>query len=108
MPLGAIYLALLGAGVVCFVLHYLALGQVARRLRQHHAAQWKIIAQDERGLAVNAALRWMRLQNALRSPVLPALQDSVLTRWRTAWRVLPLLAWAFLIAALVLRWRSAG
>lgn len=106
MPLGLIYLILLFGGVVCFVLHYLALGRLAKRLRDRHPDQWKIIAQDDRGLAVSRPARWIRMQNALRSPVLPALQDPVLNRWRTAWRVFPLLAWLFLIAALVLRWKT--
>ena len=103
MPLGVIYLGLLLAGVACFLLHYVALSQVARRLREAHPDQWKIIAQDDRGIAVGTAMRWMRLQNALRSPVLPALEDSVLNRWRMLWRIFPLLAWVFLIAAFVLR-----
>lgn len=103
MPLGLLYLGLLFAGVACFLLHYIALAQLARRLRQQHPDQWKIIAQDDRGIAVGTAMRWMRLQNALRSPVLPALEDSVLNRWRTLWRIFPLLAWVFLIAAFVLR-----
>ncbi|HEX5305670.1 MAG TPA: hypothetical protein VFW82_06260 [Dyella sp.] len=104
MPLGMLYLGLLLAGVACFALHYLALWQVTRRLRTQHPDQWKIIAQDERGLAVRAPLRWIRLQNALRSPVLPALEDAVLNRWRMLWRIFPLLAWACLIAAFALRW----
>lgn len=106
MPLGLVYLILLFGGVACFLLHYLALGQLAKRLRERHPDSWKIIAQDDRGLAVSRPMRWIRLQNALRSPVLPALQDPVLNRWRTAWRVFPLLAWLFLIAALVLRWNT--
>ncbi|MGN6741038.1 hypothetical protein [Dyella sp.] len=104
MPLGMLYLGLLLAGVACFLLHYVALSQVARRLREAHPDQWKIIAQDERGLTVSTPLRWIRLQNALRSPVLPALEDAVLNRWRRLWRIFPLLAWACLIAAFALRW----
>jgi hypothetical protein len=104
MPLGLLYLGLLFVGVLCFLLHYFALAQLARRLRQQHPDQWKIIAQDERGIAVSTVMRWMRLQNALRSPVLPALEDPVLNRWRTLWRIFPLLAWAALIIAFVLRW----
>ena len=104
MPLGLLYLGLLFAGVVCFLLHYVALAQLARRLRTQHPEPWKIIAQDERGVAVGGARRWMRLQNALRSPAIPALEDPVLNRWRMLWRLFPLLAWAFLIAAFVLRW----
>ncbi|WP_017462780.1 hypothetical protein [Dyella ginsengisoli] len=104
MPLGLLYLGLLLAGVASFLLHYVALGRLASRLRQQHPDKWKIIAQDERGLAVSPPMRWMRLQNALRSPVMPALEDPVLNRWRRLWRILPLLAWAFLIAAFALRW----
>lgn len=106
MPLGLLYLGLLFAGVVCFLLHYVALAKLAGRLRRQHPDQWKIIAQDERGIAFGAAMRWMRLQNALRSPAIPALEDPVLNRWRTLWRIFPLLAWVFLIAAFVLRWSA--
>lgn len=104
MATGAIYLALLLCGVLFFALHYLALSKLARRLRNQHPDQWKIIAQDERGIAVSTAARWMRLQNALRSPVLPALEDPTLNRWRTLWRLFPMLAWLCLIAAFALRW----
>ena len=104
MPLGLLYLGLLLAGVASFLLHYVALGRLAGRLQRQHPDKWKIIAQDERGLAVSAPMRWMRLQNALRSPVIPALEDPVLNRWRLLWRIFPLLAWTFLIAAFALRW----
>jgi hypothetical protein len=106
MPTGLIYLVLLLGGVLFFALHYFALSRLSRRLREQHPNQWKIIAQDERGLAVSSMARWMRLQNALRSPVLPALEDAVLNRWRTLWRLFPLLAWACLLAAFALRWSS--
>lgn len=103
MTAGLLYLGLLLAGVAAFLLHYVALGRLASRLRRQHPDKWKIIAQDERGIAVSTPMRWMRLQNALRSPVIPALEDPVLNRWRRAWRIFPLLAWTFLIAAFALR-----
>ncbi len=106
MQLGLLYLGLLLAGVACFVLHYAALARLAKRLRQTHPDKWKIIAQDERGLAVSAPMRWIRLQNALRSPVIPALEDPVLNRWRRLWRMFPWLAWGCLIAAFALRWAA--
>lgn len=106
MLLGLAYLLLLLGGVLFFVLHYIALARLSRRLRDTHPDQWKIIAQDERGIAVSTFARWMRLQNALRSPVLPALEDAVLNRWRTLWRVFPMLAWVCLIAAFLLRWSA--
>lgn len=106
MLIGLTYLLLLLGGVLFFLLHYIALGRLARRLREKHPDKWKIIAQDERGLAVGTFARWMRLQNALRSPVLPALEDPVLNRWRRLWRLFPMLAWACLLIAFALRWSA--
>lgn len=106
MPMAMLYLSLLLGGVLFFAMHYLTLFRLARRLRDHHPEQWKIIAQDERGLAVGRLARWVRMQNALRSPVLPALEDTTLNRWRTAWRAFPLLAWLCLLAAFAIRWTA--
>ena len=107
MALAAIYLVLLACVVIFFLLHYLALAWLARRLRQAHPKQWQIIARDEAGQPVGVTRRWLRLQNALRSPVLPALGDASLTRVRTLWRVCPWLAWTCLAAAFALRWLAA-
>lgn len=104
MLVGSIYLFLLMLGIVFFALHYLAMGRLARRLRTKHAPQWAIIANDEKGQPVSAMRRWLRLQNAARSPALPALHDNVVTRWRQVWRIAPWLAWLSLLAAFALRW----
>jgi hypothetical protein len=42
----------------------------------------------------------MRLQLALRSPVLPALEDDAITRWRRAWRYSLWAAWLCWFGAL--------
>lgn len=103
-----VYLGLLLAGVVCFALYYVAQLRIAQQLRQHHARQWKIIAEPEQGRA--SALRsWMRLQHVLRSsrPRLPELlQDPVISHWFRIWRVAPWLAWLCWFAALLLQWRA--
>lgn len=104
MAVGVAYLFLLLLGVLFFALHYLALGRLARRLRTSHRPQWRIIAEDENGRPVGGVRRWMRLQNAARSPALPALGDAVVTRWRQIWRTAPALAWLCLLAAFALRW----
>jgi hypothetical protein len=104
MPGVLAYLVLLFAGVAFFLLHYFALLLLSQRMRSRHPTQWRIIAQDEQGLPVGALRRWVRLQNALRSPVIPALDDGALTRWRNIWRTCPWLAWLCLLAALAMRW----
>lgn len=103
MALGLAYLLLLLAGIAFFLLHYVSAWWLSRRLRSVHPRQWRIIAMSETGEPVGAVRRWLRLQNALRSPVLPALEDSALARGRQLWRIFPWLAWACLIAAFVLR-----
>lgn len=104
MVVGLIYMLLLVLGILFFALHYLALVLLARRLRHKHAPQWRIIAEDDQGRPLGSLRRWLRLQNAARSPALPALNDAVVTRWRQIWRIAPMLAWLFLLGALALRW----
>jgi len=107
IALGA-YLGLLLAGLVCFALYYLAQMRIARRLRDHHPQQWKIIAEPDQGRP--GFLRsWMRLQQVLRGsrPRLPELlQDAAITRWFRIWRATPWLAWLCWFAALALQWKA--
>jgi hypothetical protein len=94
-----LYLTLLIAGVACFLLHFAAQYRVASLLRRHHPQQWQIIAADD-GKPTNLLRTWMRLQLALRSPILPALDDKAVTRWRRAWRYSLWVAWLCWFAAL--------
>ena len=67
--------------------------------RRHHPHEWQIIAEAD-GRPTNAWRTWIRLQLALRSPVLPALEDGAITRWRRAWRYSLWAAWACWFIAL--------
>lgn len=98
-----LYLSLLLAGVVFFLLHFFAQARIARLLRDRHPAQWKIIAETERGRSGPFGV-WMRLQLALRSPILPALEDAAITRWRRVWRYFLWGAWLCWFAALGLQY----
>jgi hypothetical protein len=95
----AFYLTLLMAGVACFLLHFAAQYRVASLLRRKHPHEWRIIAEAD-GQKTNLLRTWMRLQLALRSPVLPALEDRAVTRWRLAWRYSLWVAWACWFGAL--------
>lgn len=94
-----LYLSFLLAGVVCFVLHFFAQYRVAAVLRKQHPREWQIIT-DTEGHPTNPVRTWMRLQLALRSPVLPALEDRAITNWRRVWRFSLWLAWLCWFAAL--------
>src|ERR1051325_6211114 len=100
-----LYLSLLLAGVVFFLLHFFAQLRIAKRLRDHHPSQWKISAETETGRAGLFGI-WMRLQLALRSPILPALEDATVTRWRRVWRYASWGAWLCWFAALALQWMA--
>lgn len=96
-----LYLALLAAVVVCFVLYYFAQYRMACRLRDQHPRQWQIIAGS------NLFSTWLRLQRALRGtrPPLPQLlEDAELGRWYRIWRSSLWLAWIGLLAALAVQW----
>ena len=97
-----LYLSLLLAGVVFFLLHFFAQARIAKRLRDRHPAQWKIIAETETGRSGLFGI-WIRLQLALRSPILPALEDATITRWRRVWRYSQWGAWLCWLAALGLQ-----
>lgn len=88
----ALYLGLLVLGLALFGLSFVAQWKVAQRLRSAHPRQWDIIATPEHGQA-SRIQTWMRLQRALHSPVLPALEDASINRWRHAWRYAPAVGW---------------
>lgn len=98
----ALYLGLLLAGVVLFASSFVAQWLVARRLQDAYPRQWQIIAATEDGKATRLQT-WTRLQRALRSPVLPALNDPRITAWRRVWRFGPWLGWLCWIAATSMR-----
>jgi hypothetical protein len=100
-----LYLSLLLAGVACFLLHFGAQFCIASLLRRRHPNEWKIIAEAD-GQPVNAVRTWMRLQLALRSPVLPALEDNGITRWRLAWRYSLWAAWLCWFGALAVQYTA--
>lgn len=87
-----LYLGALVLGVVLFCLSFVAQWKVAQRMRSAHPRQWAIIATPEHGQA-SPIQTWLRLQRALHSPVLPALEDAAITRWRRVWRYAPAVGW---------------
>jgi len=101
-----LYLSLLFAGVVFFLLHFFAQYRIAVLLRTRHAGQWQIIAHPEGGETLSPLRVWMRLQLALRSPILPALEDTAITRWRRIWRYCPWAAWLCWFFALGMQWMA--
>ena len=100
-----LYLSLLIAGVACFVLHFTSQYRIAALLQRHHPREWQIIAEVD-GRPTNLLRTWVRLQLALRSPVLPALEDNAITRWRQAWRYSLWLAWLCWFAALGIQFNA--
>lgn len=97
-----LYLALLTTGIGLFVLSYAAQFRLAALLRQRYPQQWKIIAEPEYGNA-SGVRTWIRMQHALRSPALPALNDASINRWQQVWRYSPWLGWLCWLAALAMR-----
>jgi len=97
-----LYLALLLAGVVLFVLSYAAQFRLASLLRHRYPQQWKIIAEPESGKP-SGFRTWVRLQHALRSPAMPLLDDANINRWLRVWRYTPWMGWVCWLAALAMR-----
>lgn len=97
-----LYLALLLGGVGLFVLSYIAQFRIAALMRQRYPQHWKIIAEPERGKA-SGFRTWIRMQHALRSPALPALEDSSINRWQRVWRYSPWIGWLCWFGALSMR-----
>ncbi len=99
------YLALLIAGVGLFVLSYVAQFRLAALLRKRYPQHWQVIVEADQGKSSQPSTwrRWIRMQNVLRSPALPALRDASITRWRNLWRYGPWLGWLCWLGALALR-----
>ncbi|MEO8747860.1 MAG: hypothetical protein ABI379_09445 [Rhodanobacter sp.] len=97
-----LYLGLLVCGAILFALSFVAQWCVARRMRKQHPRQWQIIAVPEDGRATSFQV-WIRLQRALQSPVLPALDDAQITNWRRVWRFAPGFGWLFWVVAVGMR-----
>ena len=97
-----LYLALLLAGIGLFALSYLAQFRIAALMRSRYPQHWKIIAEPEHGKA-STFRTWVRLQHALRSPALPALDDATLNGWQRIWRYSPWLGWLCWLGALAMR-----
>jgi len=97
-----LYLALLIGGVGLLLLSYLAQFRLAALLRKRYPQHWQIIAEPENG-KTSAFRTWIRMQHVLRSPALPALDDTAIDRWRQVWRFSPWLGWLCWFAALAMR-----
>lgn len=97
-----LYFCLLLAGVCFFLLHFYAQFSIANLMRTRHPNQWKIITEPD-GVRLSGMRVWMNLQVALRSPILPALDDASITRWRQVWRYCPWFAWLCWFGALGLQ-----
>ncbi|MHA6204213.1 hypothetical protein ACXU4B_07315 [Dyella soli] len=100
-----LYLTLLASGVACFLLHFLAQYRVATLLRRDHRHEWQIIAEPD-GQPASPLRTWIRLQLALKSPVLPALEHAAITQWRRVWRYAPWVAWLCWFGALAMQWAA--
>ncbi len=98
----ALYLALLASGVGLFVLSYVAPFRVAALLRRRYPEHWQIIAPPEHG-GLSGFRIWARMQQVLRSPALPALDDAAIDRWRGVWRYSQWLGWLCWLGALAMR-----
>lgn len=100
-----LYLTLLIAGVVSFLLHFWAQYRVASLLKRDHQHEWQIIAEPD-GQPASAFRTWIRLQLALRSPALPIMGDKAVTLWRRVWRYCPWVAWTCWFGALAMQWAA--
>ena len=97
-----LYLTLLVAGVIAFALSYVAQFRLARLMRERYPQHRKIIAEPESGKA-SGFRTWVRMQHAMRSPAMPALDDSTISQWLRLWRYSPWFGWLCWLAALAMR-----
>jgi hypothetical protein len=97
-----LYLLLLIAGVVAFVLSYVAQFRLATLMRQRYPQHWKIIAEPESGKP-SRFRTWVRMQHAMRSPAMAVLDDSTIDNWLRIWRYSPWIGWLCWLAALAMR-----
>lgn len=101
----ALYAGLLLAGVICFLLHFIAQYRIAGILRTHYPDQWRIIAVPEEGRG-NPLRTWARLQHVLRSAAPALFENRQLNRWHGIWKLTPWLAWPCWLAALALQYTA--
>lgn len=97
-----LYLALLLGGVTAFVLSYAAQFRLASLMRQRYPQHWKIIAEPESGKP-SGFRTWARMQHAMRSPAMAALEDADINLWLRVWRFSPWFGWVCWLAALAMR-----
>jgi hypothetical protein len=97
-----LYLALLASGVGLFVLSYVAPFRVAALLRGRYPQHWQVIAAATQGRLSGFRI-WASMQQVLRSPALPALDDAAIDRWRLVWRYSQWLGWLCWLAALAMQ-----
>lgn len=98
----ALYLGLLGSGLALFILSYVAPFRVAKRLREHYPQHWQTIVEAASG-RLSAFRLWVNMQGILRSPALPALNDTGINRWSLIWRYSQWLGWLCWLGALGMR-----
>jgi hypothetical protein len=67
---------------------------------------WKVIVDTGGAELAHGPRLWLRMQHVLRSPAIPAINDSSITRLWRIWRYSQWLAWGCWIAALALQWYS--
>ena len=100
----ALYLGLLVAGVVLFMLSYVAPFRVATLMRQRHQQHWQVVAESTKG-KIGPLRTWLRMQYELRSPEIALLDARAINRWRSVWRYSQWLGWLCWLAALAIRLR---
>lgn len=97
-----LYMVLLLAGAVGFLLHLYAQYRFARHMRTHYPRQWAIIAEPEQGKR-SGIRTYARLQHVLRSPAPGLFEDRQLDRWHRIWKRAPFVAWPCWIGVLVIQ-----
>jgi hypothetical protein len=101
-----VYIGLLLIGMVCFIAYAALPFRIAKRLREDYPQHWQVIVDTGTGASARGPQLWLRMQNVLRSPAIPAIDDRAITRLWRMWRYSQWLAWTCWIAALALQWRS--
>lgn len=96
--LWTLYIVLLVAGLVGFVMHLVAQFRIAHILHQRYPHQWGIVVAND---ARHPRFRtWAHLQRVLRSSIPEMFNDRQLTQWHRWWRYGPWIAWPCWIGAL--------
>ncbi|HET7358751.1 MAG TPA: hypothetical protein VFJ04_01265 [Rhodanobacteraceae bacterium] len=100
--MSALYVALLLAGLIGFVLHLFAQYRIATIMRRRYPRQWDIVARPEHGRR-GGIRTYARLQQVLRADVPTLFDDARLHAWHRCWRYAPWVAWPCWIGALALQ-----